>query len=326
MPNLIFHCGITKTASTFLQKQVFGGKMNTMGQAIDYREDMRQAKRFEVFFRSQSPYVWSTEKGNAMLDYARGRDRDTVVSHESLYEHIPFRPREKREKLAAEPLLLSRRLGEINRHGWEEGDVKAMVFVRKQQDWLPSIYAEVSYDLPKPSQRDFEERTMKFLEDAWGRSHVLAYDALFDALAEELGIGGVLMLPYEMLKEDEAWDKISTFVGYPELKESPMDKGAENAKRSSREGAWNSRHRSYLGGLKRMLQSGALQPAWKRMQQRYPRLLPTVRKWLPTKSIQVMMTDELQERVRERYAESNSRLAAKLNINLADYGYFQHDA
>jgi len=321
MPDLIFHLGITKTASTFLQRNVFHGKMNTLSRRKDREEDRKDARDFELFFRSRSPCVW--RRGQVVDEFlpqvGENVRENILISHESLYEHVPFRPDNLKENILFEPYLLSSRLNEISRHCWPYGRVKVFFFFRKQVDWLPSIYAQVSHLLGKPSQRDFERRVASFLEKVDQGSQVLEYDLLIDCLKDALGERNVLAIPYEEFAKKATWEKICFFTGIDGL-EPVKSRGEQksNVRRSAgNQSGWRASEKAWF--IRRVLSRGVFRPVAKRLSFGAKRRINELMKGSETR---IDMPPSLAEEVQRFYEMSNRRCGIKLGLDLSQYGYY----
>lgn len=215
MKNLVFHLGLTKTASSFLQKKVFHGKVNTLSRAIEWSDDQVCARDFKEEFLKISPYYCSgSELKRFLINNNTCSRENIVISHESLYNHIPFFDGDDLKHIIAEPFLVSARLKQISQNVWsDQGIVKAFFFFRKQSEWLPSVYAHICYQLSSPSQKDFNTRVDELISGKSSLAHVINYYILFEYLCKALGSQNVLALPYEALHEPETWEKLREFTG-----------------------------------------------------------------------------------------------------------------
>ena len=322
MSDLIIHLGLSKTASTFLQQEVFGGKIFTMDRAVDAATDKVHRIEFAELFLKNSPAVWRG-RGRELLRsyYGNGGETDIILSHESLYEQNPFRPVGKEHRMKCEPYLLASRLREINEYGWPNGDVKALLFIRQQHEWLPSIYSEGCFDLPRPSQSDFEARVGVFLNPDEGVSHVLEYDLLYDVLARELGAENVLMLPYEVLREAETWDLINDFISGHEFSvEDVLSKKRQNVKksRSRSDAQWSNADSSRLKAM-------ASVPLFKKAYHSFLKgskvFDVALERYLSAKSLAIRMPEGMKADVQARYRASNLRCSEMIGYELVGLGY-----
>ena len=130
MPDLIFHLGLTKTASSFLQRRVFHGKMNTMENAIAWEDDRMEARAFQDCFRHNSPFFWRRYGAGDRWFQDRGaKGSNVLISHESLYEHAPFNDRQGPGNIVCEPFLVSARLKEIADNVWKDRGGKGVLLL-----------------------------------------------------------------------------------------------------------------------------------------------------------------------------------------------------
>ena len=316
--DLIFHLGLTKNASSFLQRKVFHGKMNTLRRAIEWGDDRVEAKNFKDVFRKNHPSYWMNDGAKWFDKYNNDQSLGPVIiSHESLYEHTPFGV--EGVCLKGEPELLSNRLKCISRYAWSHGKTKAWFFFRRQEDWIPSIYAQLCYRLPKPSQKDFEYRARDFIYSELSGSHVLEYDKLVESLEEALGSNNVLALPFEAIGEEWVWEKVRAFTGEDSLKRNEeFDKRDVNVKRMPGETDWKVSQRANLNlGL-----ASSLNSASKKVGINIPEGAKSKLKGLISKNgFRVGVPDNLAKEIKSIYHESNKRLSEKIGVDLKKYGY-----
>ena len=316
--DLIFHLGLTKTASTFLQKEIFHGKMYTMDRSLGWAKEREDAKTFQQIFKENNPTFWS-QQGKYWFDRYKVAPSlgSVIISHESLYEHVPFGDF---KCLKAEPMLLAERLRSIDLHAWPHGQTKVWFFYRRQVEWLPSIYAQICDRLPLASQNDFDSRTKKFLASGYSGSHILDYDLLYESLKSALGEKNVLALPYEAISEDWVWEKVRSFTDEKRLiKNSLFDKRHVNVKRRPEEGesGWLLSSKAQRWGNLRtnslLITIGQYLPS---------NVKSRIKKILFRNDLRVSISSELALKITEYYKESNIRLSSKTGIDLKKYGYF----
>jgi len=317
MNDLIFHIGLTKTGSSFLQRKVFLGKMHTLSRSVDWTSDSKSAAEFQDFFLRESPHIWSEKAGkDFFLDLFGDVDDTALISHESLFSHIPFLP--DNGSIEAEPELLAQRLKNINDFCCVSGRVKVFFFFRMQADWLASMYAHVAYALEKPSQVDFEQRVRNLLALDNKMAHILEYDRLYQCLSDMLGTESVLAIPYEKFSDAKVWRSIEAFTGISGLYDRiPFGDTSVNTKRVDDGKSWHtSRDRNGILGFQVSTET-------KRFLKRTvggTALVGILDRWRPKSKI--LMSEELREEVTGYYKTSNERLSILTGYDLGRYGYY----
>jgi hypothetical protein len=320
--DLIFHIGLTKNASSFFQQKIAHGKMNTFERAIDWGEDSHQAKVFEDLFRHNSPAYWRSDVGIKFFENYKftSGSSNVLISHESLYEHVPFRGFSNRECLKAEPFLLASRLGEISKHAWREGNVKVWFFFRRQYDWLPSIYSQVCYQLPHPSQSDFEKRVEEFLNSGASGSQVIDYSLLYEALAEKLGEENVLALPFEEFQSEETWKRIRDFTKIDSLGADINFKKNVNVRKKDDEENWLAHGKAQA--YSKIFSLGS-KLGFSKLPERYKGVIREgVIRLTRSQELRIYLPDYLHDKVTTKYELSNRRLSELIGKDLYKLGYW----
>ena len=314
---LIFHVGLYKTASSYLQWQIFP-QVDALGTGPQPARVKALKTRMVQLFRRRSPSVWRTRKGRAtaaeIAALARD-DRPVLYSHESLYHGKIFLQGERRLQVRDPVHLLAAHLSAFARHAWGgRGSVRCLFFVRNQPDWLASMYAQFNDKVPGSGQADFERRVDALLADPPARGgQVVAYDHWVVTLAQALGEDAVLPLLYERLQEPQTWTRLAAFTERPELSctDTADTPPGEQAKvRRSSPDAWR---------LKR--------PAVGRISRQGRKLLR--RAGLPvqvpkaeTSEASLVMDAALRQRIQTAYAASNRRFERLTGEEWAGRGYY----
>lgn len=325
MTDLVFHLGLTKTASSFMQRRIFNGKMNTLENAIEWQDDRVEAKAFKECFRNNSPFFWRRDgAGDRFFQDKGGNGRNVIISHESLYEHVPFNDREEPGNIVCEPYLVSARLKEIADNVWNQrGAVKALFFFRKQSEWLPSIYAHVCYRLKKPSQEDFDQRVRDLLSGQSSLAHAVDYSLLVEQLSANLGREAVLALPYEALHEEDTWARLREFTGIDDLGSGvDLTKRDVNVKKLPGEKDWRLSGKAqtrnantFISPLRPLIHS--VTSAEQRQ-----RVKSALQRTIRMEDQRIAIDDDLASEVLRFYEDSNRRLASMIDIELSRYGYY----
>jgi hypothetical protein len=318
LPDLIFHLGLTKTASTFLQKKVFLGKMYTLARARDREYDTHKSREFQKVMHENPPAFWQSPEGKHFFDHDPKLSQNVLISHESIYDHVPF-PQKNEPTISGEPLLFASKLKEISEHCWPHGQTKAFFFFRRQADWLASIYAHTCWQLPEPSQKDFDARVEALLDGSTPGLNAVNYSLLLESLENSLGAGNVLALPHEDFQKDATWEKLRNFTGIPDLGVGTcFQKRSVNVKRLPGEEDWQ-----ISAKASRKKWASCLGPILRRLTT--PGQRESLRRWLGStiqEERRIGISDELSERVMARFQESNRKLAAQTETDLVSHRYF----
>lgn len=310
MTDLIFHLGLTKTASSFLQRRVFNGKINTCTRAIEWDHDREIAKDFEQFFFKSPPESWRQKQVMERylpLDMSDNSE-NVLISHESLCEH-PFTA--QAGKYMPHPSTLGDSLGVIA-ESWSHGSTKAFFLFRRQDHWLPSSYAQNARRFNNPGQMDFERRVDHILESE--RSFkLLDYSFIYDTLVSQLGDENVLAIPYEAFSEHDTWGKIREFTAIDYLgRDMNLRERTVNVKRDASGAGWRPSSQRY----------GRLRAAASRfVGQRTKKAIKTVAPNL-IQQRPIIMPDTVEKKVMDAYREGNRRMGARIGVDLSEYGYY----
>ena len=312
---LTFHIGLYKTASSYLQWQVFPA-VGALGTGPQPARAKALKGRMVQLFRRRSPAVWRTRKGQAAAAEIAALARDggpILYSHESLHHGKIFLQAERRLQVRDPVHLLAAHLSAFARHAWGgRGPVRCLLFVRNQPDWLASMYAQFSDKLPDPGQADFEARVEALLADPPGHGgQVIAYDHWLAALSQALGEEAVLALPYERLQAPQTWARVAAFTERPELAEAAAGPPGEQAKvRRAAQDTWRLKRpaagRAARAGRKGLRKAG----------------LPVQAPEAQAGAEPLVLTPSLRARIQAAYADANRRLERLAGLELAGLGYY----
>ena len=274
---LVLHIGLPKTATTWLQYRVFNRQ-----REIAYLHDPRDRdpdgverllKRYQHAPSDDLPALG--ERLAAALP-----DHELLVSN----ENISMLTKDVWRGTGPTPERLARRLGRISR---SQRPVRVILGIRRQDQWLGSMYAQSAPAYPQFGQQDFESRLRSLCEHPLaGAAGHLEYDRLVRALVRELGRDNVLVLPSELLgaAPEEGLAELDRFLGMDvfvrTFHDGTTDRDPVNV-RSAGRNTWTLKNREE----------------------------------------DVVLPDALADRVLGRFARSNARLARRLGADLGRFGY-----
>lgn len=295
---LTLHIGLPKTASTFLQGDVFPALARHAFVDRPSTDLLRPAPRGDsrlLFDRAlaREPGLWAA-MGPALLDELLGGEegaRPVLVSDEAI------------GRAASNPLRLAAHLTELDRlvRGRGFACLRVMVVIREQAAWLASHFAQLSNRRTRSDQATFEAFVRKQTDPADGLYRfgaLLQYDRLHDALVGALSPERVGLLLFEELERDAGAfaARIERFTG-DTLGRSGAAAGPPRNVRGAGEDRWTLRPPPSRAPLRRL--RFALGGASART---------------------IALTPELR-RSCAVFAPGNAALARRTGLDLADHGY-----
>ncbi len=228
MTDLVVHLGLQKAGSTTIQAflrhcEFFLGKAPTL-QATSlgkrFEQDARRCAShpsWERAVRRWGEHVRAWKRAQGISSPA------LAVSSEALSSPARFPERAFVDNLRA-----------LDERVWREGDVKALLVLRNQAEWLGSRYAQGSLKTIEASQRDFEAYVQRVIDSG---QDVLDWSQWVSDLRDALGSNKVCVLLFEDIKLKQFWDALFSFCGglaHPQY--SGSDLGCSCGTGSQREG------------------------------------------------------------------------------------------
>jgi hypothetical protein len=176
---------------------------------------------------------------------------------------------------------------------------------------------------PRASQEDFEEWVDSVLDpgrDYWSNGVVLDYALLRHLTVEVVGPENLLVLPYELMKEDPTrflglW---FSFMRVPDPPAAVLQAAGGLASpganvRSTGASTWALRPRAPS--------SGEDTPPWRELTSKTMDLPRKAgRRWLGLGK-EIRLTPALQRAILDGYRDANARFVAATGLDLASYGY-----
>jgi len=322
MATLYFHIGLSKTGSTFLQKEVFPlveSLQYFKKPIVELLDAERPWKGSLTRFFQRSPIIWR-DLGETLFYELLGprpahrQKVDVLISDENACSY-------RDPSLVAAHLTAFRDLA----IQWGFDRVRVIGSVRQQAFRLASSYAQTSDRRVGASQEDFEANLRETIgADYYNRGVTLEYDQLWQALAGVVRKDNILLLPYELMKQDfgafmERW---FAFLergeeGRQLLKQLKKRVGIQlHNVRSASARTWALRQRTIQGA-----QTLRLRPERLLGRLGLPTRIPL--RWPDfDRGDRITVTPRLQWEVMQTYEQSNRALAAQIDMDLRHYGYY----
>lgn len=336
-PTLYLHIGLPKTGTTFLQTEILP-QIRSVRFLCKPRTGVLGAAGKGMFgglrvFFDLSPAVW-TDVGASFFSGVLGDpgklgDPDTIISDENVSVCMTY-PSEflgpERLLRGYGPFLLAAHLREFRKAAIDWGflDVRVLVSVRTQHTWLASAYVQTSDRWPGASQQHFEAWVSELLDperEYYRNGIILDYGLLYSLLAEALGEGNILLLPYELMRDDfeefmRRWFEFLKILdpGLDWLARIQHD-GERNVRSTGRQ-SWSIRPRTKAGVATVPMRPWRLFNALN-LPTGIPLRWPDFRR-----GDKILLTPELADRIRNTYADSNKQLARKIAMDLAKFDYY----
>lgn len=315
---LYIHIGLPKTATTYLQQEVFPalGHLRYLGipqgDVFAGPEELGRGPRTLTNCTKRSALFWS-RYGEAVFRDILGCETterppgDVLLSDEGI------------GRAGSRPILLGSHLQGLATQAKKRGFgcIRLLCMFRRQDHWLASHYAQISDRNPQASQEDFEETVNRILDPAGGRfgfGMLLDYAALAQHLRPVVGSSNLLMLPYELLVHDPAQfhHRIMAFLGDTAAANASRFVDAQKRNvRSKQEGVWELRPARYSRAIQ--LRPGRLLSSL--------RLPSEIHLGWRTRGGTIRVTEQLRMSILSEYESSNSTLSEELGIDLARFGY-----
>lgn len=189
-PVLTLHIGLPKTATTFLQKEVFQSSPK-----LTYVYNVRRGPLEKLLERQQrvSTLRFPTMRKELEELLPSG---NVLVSDENISMHVKEPWRNK----GPTPATFCKRAEQLQ---GVVGTLRVIVGIRRQDQWFASRYAESARLCEDFSQADFDERAERLVKGPIkGSLKWLDYEKVYSQLSKCLGQENVLLLPMELVGTD----------------------------------------------------------------------------------------------------------------------------
>jgi len=322
-PTLYVHVGPSKTATTFLQREVLGRIESAECLPIPELSVQGRQLRFGDLF-SLSPQFWRELEQNPIDDSVQRSGQDVVISDERISGglvapqpwipgSIPGRGLPPSPRLhthsRADLHYVSNHFCELRRaaRAWGYGRVRVLLTTRRQDTKLASSYAQLSNRVRGAGQQNFEQWVRHLLHGVIGYHKdggiKLDYSLWWRKLKGAVGRENVLFLPFELLRTNRT-AFLQQWLGFLEVPEADAivdalteTEGAEQNVRSRSEDTWT---------LRTPIKKG-------RYLLRWPDFF---------RGSEIRMTEALREEIQSTYEEGNQWLDEQVSaLNLREYGY-----
>ncbi|HEX6929024.1 MAG TPA: sulfotransferase domain-containing protein [Gammaproteobacteria bacterium] len=299
-PHLVLHIGLPKTGTTFLQKRLFSRQWFVPYFGVHSRIVHPLDAGLKQVFRKGVPQDWASFRKRwshdiaATVDSLPYRWHDTMLcSNENYFTSTTDIAHAGHE---LDPDRVAGHLREFRRSFWKE-DVRVLIGIRRQDQWLASNYAEQAFRRELSGQKDFERKMSKLTGQDGPSVPWLDYSLLISRIADAVGRENVSVLLMEELSMDPeaVLGQIESFIGHPLHGAGSVDfKRQENVKAVA-ENCWRLNDRAITN----------------------PRLL----KKSGVREEQIVLSPELGERIMAACRPGNLALASLLGRDLSRFGY-----
>jgi len=206
MPDLIFHIGLSKCASSTLQQTVFRHEAGYLGTAPDLRRDVNLAKQLE----ESTPFIGRQTTSQKGLRQWVDRVREIQSERWSYVDRLILSNEilSSASRLDDRPIL--KVLATIKNELWRNGQVKVVLVLRSQATWLASSYAQSSSTRCNPGQLDFERTVQRHLNNR-RRPRLFDYSSWVDGLWACVGQRNVCVLLLEESRTLQFWQRLADF-------------------------------------------------------------------------------------------------------------------
>lgn len=329
MPDLILHIGLSKCASTSIQRSL----ADTPGYLGRLSSDKTGNKLVTELLRTSpvnrlSPLLARAKALNSWRNAVEGHMAARKISG-----HIII-SREEFSKPIDDYTPLLQFLKTLNEKVWKSGSVKVIVVLRRQAEKIASEYAQSSSGIFNANQEDFERYAQTRL-----KSRTLDYAILISQLRQKLGKENVLTLFVEEASEPFFWKEIRSFCGIPEadLHINPSDAKKSNVK-SQGDKTWTlpppCQEVDSKGFANKVLTwtwptnrfSKPREASFAILKRAHKGMCRGIRIFERRRGTTIRLHSEIENTIVKRFTDSNRSLSNMIDRDLSRLGYFETDA
>lgn len=332
MPDLILHIGLSKCASSTLQRQVFQHEQGYLGTAPGFDPEKNFAKQL------QQCTALSGRQTTSKRLLAQWVERVRAV-------HKQCWPEADRLILSNEVLSGSSRLKErpilsvlslLSNDLWSDGRVKIVLVLRNQAARLASSYAQGTSCRLNPGQMDFERTVAKRLKSR-RYLRLFDYSRLVEDLKAAVGPENLCVLLLEESREMAFWQSLIDFCRLERLKPEAMISSSSEKKnrRSNSDGRWSISqfdpaycakvvvdkwlNAIWPAHVQRERRAGFRLRAMKHLEARYRRKADQLAD--ENRETEFQLSPRAKQIIQKRCGSFNDQLAQELGRDLKNYGY-----
>ncbi len=224
MPDIIFHLGFPKCASTTLQNQVFKGERGSLGTHKGLNKAANYAKQFKAC-TPVGPRQWSDFRQVKKWAKSVRENHDNAIQRFLLSEEMLA----NKNKFVQRPIIPF--LKKFSDTIWTDGKVKAILVLRNYAERMASGYAQGAPSNQFASQAHFEQHIAKLLDKGQTPDYTLWVAELYGALGKE----NVCVLLMEEIGQLLFWEQLQTFCQLENFQPDSMLNSSKNSKRKDKD-------------------------------------------------------------------------------------------
>lgn len=347
MPELIIHIGLPKTGTTTIQKRFFASLPNnvrnlTKDPCAGPDESTKLLSLFKQYcfdrIRPQELSFqmrkWVTRCIDSYFKHLEVKDHELlplILSRESLSNWFSSGMHYSTPILTACPAIFrgfsSRRhpapivpfLSDYVLPQWP-GEVKFILSLRNQPEWLASLYAQLSNRIRSATQNDFD---MQIRRAVITQDPYLNWYEWYRALTGLVGHNKLHVLLLEEMNKPEYWANLSSFCGHP----MPQENSVHENRKSDESTYWCVQPFSTIAFVDRYWDKTQF-PNSRRVVIKAgscvsQRLIDPIVRFtgFEKRDERVFLTNELRREILNRVSDSNVMLADAIAKDLQSLGY-----